>query len=94
MNYRTENLPPHWKEWVLKHPKLSIGHATKEMNGVVQMLWEDGSAALFNNAFVVEDETHYDLCVFTEHCGYHWYSKKGVSRVLQLAHKKTLKAHQ
>jgi len=78
MNHRAQYLPPHWQEWVAKHPKLSKGSLTPEFNRRVHIQFEDGSYAFFNYAFVVEDEDHEEICVFTEHCGYYCFSLKGV----------------
>jgi hypothetical protein len=39
----------------------------------VDIRFPDGSAATFMSAFLVVDEDHQELGVFTEHCGHHLF---------------------
>jgi hypothetical protein len=68
-------LPPHWVGWLEKRNGLS---ATDFHNGVVKLIFEDDSFAVFDYAFCVEDKDRAELAVFTEHCGYHVFSTRGL----------------
>lgn len=78
MNYRAKHLPEHWQKWVENHPDLSQGRCTPEFNGTVTLEWEDGSAAFFRYAFLVEDKDRKEILVLTEHCGYHVFRTPGL----------------
>lgn len=71
MNNRIKHLPVHWQKWVETHPKLSKGESVDEFKDSVSLNWEDGSNAIFEYAFIVWDEKREEICVFTEHSGYH-----------------------
>jgi hypothetical protein len=77
MNNRVKHLPKHWQDWVANHPDLSQGKCTSEFNNVVSLKWEDGSHAIFDYAFFVQDDEHKEIAVFTEHCGYHVFPLGG-----------------
>ncbi len=85
---RTKYLPLHWQEWVSGHPDLSRGYATPEFNNEVYIFWEDGSTMHFQYAFFVEDVEKGEICVLTEHCGYHCFSTMGMSRYKMVTCKK------
>lgn len=76
MNF-AKYLPQHWRDWINdnKGGRLSAHDFTGD---VVLIDFEDGSTIRFNYAFYVEDEEHDEICVFTEHCGYHVFSRRGI----------------
>jgi hypothetical protein len=80
VNPRAVYMPPHWQEWVAKHPNLSKGMLTPEFNNSVRLQFEDGGFVFFNYAFAVVDEEHEEIAVFTEHCGYYVFSLRSVER--------------
>lgn len=81
MNIRAKNLPSHWQEWVSNHPALRDGLSTEEFSDEVFLYYEDGSSSHFKYAFFVKNEEMKDICVFTEHCGYHCVSLIGLEEV-------------
>lgn len=74
MNHRAKHL----QEWVEKHPDLSKGMLTPGFNNEVIIVWEDGSHLCFKYAFLVKNEETEEIGVFTEHCGYHVFSTRGL----------------
>jgi hypothetical protein len=83
MNQFQAYLPEHWNEWIRqfslsasdgKYDELGAG----TFRGNVRLVFDDGSNAFFEGAFFVEDESREELAVFTEHCGYHVFSSRGM----------------
>jgi hypothetical protein len=92
MNPRAKYLPEHWQKWVENHPKLSKGMLTEEFNGSVSLHWEDGSMAFFDYAFLVWDEDRDEICVFSEHCGYHCFTGTSSLTFANYTKKKIIRA--
>lgn len=67
-------LPPHWEEWLKNEGPLQLS----DFNGDISLEFEDESTAYFKYACVVVDEERKELCIFTEHCGYHVFSLHGL----------------
>jgi hypothetical protein len=87
MNERAKHLPKWVQDFVADHPQLKDGMLTPEFNGKVYIQFEDESHILFNYAFLVECRKHKEIAVFTEHCGYHCFSTKGLSAYTMLGRK-------
>jgi hypothetical protein len=71
-------LPDHWKKWLIKRAlKLSngqfetLGADAFPSDHAVELLFPDGSSAIFSYSFYSIDEDRCEIAVFTEHCGYH-----------------------
>jgi hypothetical protein len=69
-------LPSHWIEYLERRNGLSASDFGSRM---VELDFEDGSHVVFNYAFCVQDAQRKELAVFTEHCGYHVFSTRGLS---------------
>ena len=72
---RQRNLPQRWQDKLAEH-LIEIGSKYKELAADafkhnLKITFEDGSYAFFNYAFYWIDEVWKEVCVFTEHCGYH-----------------------
>jgi hypothetical protein len=66
-------------QWAVYHgvPE-GLSATDPRFRGVVMLLWQDSSQAVFQNAFFVEAREEGNLVVFTEHCGYHKFSLAGL----------------
>lgn len=71
------NLPQRWLNYIDKkyQGELSLEHFS---NKKVLLEFEDGSRAIFNYAFYEINDDWKEICVFTEHCGYHCFSTNGL----------------
>lgn len=72
---RQKNLPQIWQDTLQKY-LIETGSKYKELSAdafkyKLRIIFEDRSYALFNGAFYWIDEELEEVCVFTEHCGYH-----------------------
>jgi len=87
MNHRAEHLSEWAKQFVANHPKLKNGLLTPEFQNRVYIKFEDGSYAFFNYAFLVECDKHDEIAVFTEHCGYFCFPRRGLDEYGMLGDK-------
>jgi hypothetical protein len=74
-------LPDHWKAWLQRYRPARngrLGASDFDASEVVQLQFEDGSAARFEYAFCVADEERAELAVFTEHCRHHVFGLSAV----------------
>lgn len=83
MNQFQKYLPEHWNNWIRRFSLAATEGRYEELGagtfrGNVRLVFEDGSYAFFECALFVEDESREELAVFTEHCGYHVFSSRGV----------------
>lgn len=72
---KQKDLPERWQNR-LKNYLIEIGSKYKELSAEafthnLRITFEDRSYAFFNGAFYWIDEEWKEVCVFTEHCGYH-----------------------
>ena len=77
------SLPAHWQEWLrMWAMKRSGGKydglGANDFRGSVKLSFDDGSFALFENAFHAVDEAREEIAVFTEHCGHHVFPLPGL----------------
>ncbi len=84
MNLLQKHLPEHWREWIRKFSLPTSDGKYSELGagvfrGSVRLVFDDGSNAFFESSFFIEDESREELAVFTEHCGYHIFSLRGVT---------------
>ena len=83
MNQFQQYLPKHWNDWI-RHFSLSSSNGKYSelgagvVRGHVRLVFQDGSNAFFQDAFFIEDESREEIAVFTEHCGYHVFSSRGL----------------
>ena len=76
-------LPEHWLKKLKKHA-LKKSKGTREylgcgdFDGEVKVTFEDGSNCLFHCAFFLIDKKRKEICVFTEHCGYHIFESRAL----------------
>ncbi len=77
-----DRLPMHWQEYVRAKNWFDLS----QFNSYVSIQLEDGSNMFFNYAFLVHDEEHDEIAVFTEHCGYYVVPARGLERYHCLKH--------
>ncbi|HEX8465954.1 MAG TPA: hypothetical protein VF627_15175 [Abditibacterium sp.] len=74
-------IPDRWKPLVEAHVKQDSGewrgHLSADSfrtNRYVRIFFADNSFALFHYAFCLRSEELQEVAIFTEHCGYYFYS--------------------
>ncbi|MVN74831.1 hypothetical protein GO988_00670 [Hymenobacter sp. HMF4947] len=74
---RPNDLPERWKVKLQDH-LIAIGSKYKTLgsgdfprDNVVRINFEDESKVEFRYAFIINAPELQEICVFTEHCGYH-----------------------
>ncbi len=74
---RPNDLPERWKDKLQKH-LIAIGSKYKTLGAgdfpsdkLVRINFEDESKVEFRYAFIINAPELQEICVFTEHCGYH-----------------------
>jgi hypothetical protein len=74
---RPNDLPERWKAKLQNH-LLTIGSKYKTLGAsdfpndkLVRIYFEDESKVEFRHAFIINAPELQEICVFTEHCGYH-----------------------
>lgn len=73
-------LPDHWRAWLgACRPETGGKLQGADFGGVVRLRFEDGSEAVFQSAFCVHHAEDDEIGVFTEHCGYHVFSSRGLA---------------
>ncbi len=73
---KSEYLPEHWQKWLSSRPKGRL--LAEDFSAKIQLHFGDGSYAFFDYAFAVLDVSRQEVAVFTEHCGYHIFSARGL----------------
>ncbi len=75
------HIPDHWKPLLRAHVLQTrgvdrdyLGASDFPSGRGVRVEWADKSFAVFRYAFYLRDEVAQQVAVFTEHCGYHFYS--------------------
>src|SRR3989339_246491 len=71
---RKDDLPERWKKKLkayLKHEKRDYLECGDFDTSKVIVRYEDDSRCEYNYAFVIPAPEFNEVCVFTEHCGYH-----------------------
>ena len=84
-------IPARWMDAVRAHVRAASGEERDHLtafdfsaNQSVHLRFEDGSHAFFRYAFCLRDEKAREVAVFTEHCGYHFFSSEALEvEVLQ-----------
>ena len=78
-------IPDNWKEKVRLHILQNRGENRSHLlahdflcNQSVHLAFEDGSYAMFHYAFYMMDKEAQEVAIFTEHCGYHFLSSRGL----------------
>ncbi len=73
-------VPDEWKARLRDHLRMTCGEDRDRLSAKdfradqsVHLQFEDGSFALFRNAFAVLDKAGERCMVFSEHCGYHLF---------------------
>lgn len=73
-------LPTHWQELIKERGWFNLS----QFNSCVSITYDDGSYMFFKHAFLVIDDHHEEIGVFTEHCGYFILPSAGLRRHLML----------
>jgi hypothetical protein len=83
-------IPARWMDAVREHVRATRGEDRDHLlvydftGESVRLGFEDGSYAFFRDAFHLRDEALREVAVFTEHCGYHFFSSEALEvEVLQ-----------
>lgn len=78
-------IPARWLDAVRAHVRATRGEDRDHLTAFdfstsqsVQLTFEDGSYAFFRYAFCLRDDEAHEVAVFTEHCGYHFFSSMGL----------------
>lgn len=76
-------LPQHWRDWLREFSLSRSGGKYSSLDASlfqskVRLLFVDGSQAFFDFAFYAKDSPREEIAVFTEHCGYHVFSSRGL----------------
>ena len=82
---RHNDLPPNWRARVEAHARQlsggrreTLGADAFHQDEVAILEFEDGSTARFNHPLLLHDEEREEVCVLTEHCGYHVFRTPGL----------------
>ena len=77
-------IPARWMEAVRAHVRATRGEERDHLTvydftgDSVRLAFEDGSYAFFRYAFYLRDDELREVAVFTEHCGYHFFSSEAL----------------
>ena len=85
---RHEDLPERWKQRVVEHALEESGGRWRTLSAssfssktVAVLRFDDGSTAKFNYPLLLQDDE--EICLLTEHCGYHIFTKEGATISLE-----------
>ena len=83
-----EDLPERWKQRVAEHSLKesggkwrTLGASSFDTKSVAVLQFEDGSTARFYYPLVLQSDE--EICLLTEHCGYHIFTKEGTTISLE-----------